>query len=105
MIKVTAVYRWREGATFNHDYYHSEHMHIARAALAAAGLLISVDCVKELPATLLLRPLNLDTLSTIVYGHASRGVFEDGALAALLIVCAGLPAAFLLARTGQDRAG
>lgn len=33
MIKVTAVYRWREGATFNHDYYHSEHMRIARAAL------------------------------------------------------------------------
>ncbi len=38
MIKVTALYRWREGATFNHDYYHSEHMHIARAALQPLGL-------------------------------------------------------------------
>ena len=38
MIKVTAVYRWREGATFNDDYYHSEHMHIARAALQPLGL-------------------------------------------------------------------
>ena len=38
MIKVTAVYRWREGATFNHDYYHSEHMRIARAALQPLGL-------------------------------------------------------------------
>ena len=37
MIKVTAVYRWREGAAFNHDYYHSEHMHIARAALQPLG--------------------------------------------------------------------
>lgn len=39
MIKVTAVYRWREGATFNHDYYHGEHMRIARAALQPLGLL------------------------------------------------------------------
>lgn len=39
MIKVTALYRWREGATFNHDYYHGEHMRIARAALQPLGLL------------------------------------------------------------------
>ncbi len=39
MIKVTAVYRWREGAIFNHDYYHSEHMRIARAALQPLGLI------------------------------------------------------------------
>ena len=38
MLKVTAVYRWRVGATFNHDYYHSEHMRIARAALQPLGL-------------------------------------------------------------------
>lgn len=38
MIKVTALYRWREGATFNHDYYHREHMRIARAALQPLGL-------------------------------------------------------------------
>ncbi len=38
MIKVTALYRWREGAHFNHDYYHSEHMRIARAALRPHGL-------------------------------------------------------------------
>ncbi|RYH53801.1 MAG: EthD family reductase [Alcaligenaceae bacterium] len=39
MIKVTALYRWREGATFNHDYYHAEHMRIARQALGPLGLL------------------------------------------------------------------
>lgn len=38
MIKVTALYRWREGARFDHDYYHGEHMRIARAALQPLGL-------------------------------------------------------------------
>lgn len=38
MIKITAVYRWREGATFDHGYYHREHMRIARAALQPLGL-------------------------------------------------------------------
>ncbi|CAN7433073.1 EthD family reductase [Acidovorax sp. Leaf78] len=38
MIKITALYRWREGASFDHDYYHSEHMLIARAALQPLGL-------------------------------------------------------------------
>ncbi|WP_245973844.1 ABC transporter permease [Bosea caraganae] len=80
------------------------HWPLARPAIAAAALLVFVDCLKELPATLLLRPLNLDTLATIVYGHASRGVFEDGALAALLIVLAGLYPAIILARAGGTRA-
>lgn len=61
---------------------------LLRPALLAAALLIFVDCLKELPATLLLRPLNVETLATLVYGAASRGLFEEGALAALLIVLA-----------------
>jgi iron(III) transport system permease protein len=73
---------------------------LIRPAIAAAALLVFVDCLKELPATLLLRPLNLDTLATIVYGHASRGSFEDGALASLLIALAGLYPAIILARAG-----
>lgn len=75
------------------------HWPLMRPAVAAAALLVFVDCLKELPATLLLRPLNLDTLATIVYGHASRGSFEDGALAGLLIVLAGLYPAIMLARS------
>jgi iron(III) transport system permease protein len=74
------------------------HWPLIRPAIAASALLVFVDCLKELPATLLLRPLNLETLATIVYGHASRGSFEDGALAALLIVLAGLYPAIILAR-------
>ena len=51
-----------------------------------------VDCLKELPATLLLRPLNVETLSTYIYQFATRGNFEEGALAALLIVAGRHPA-------------
>ncbi|WP_313084009.1 EthD family reductase [Pulveribacter sp.] len=38
MIKVTVLYRWREGARFDHDYYHGAHMRIARQALGPLGL-------------------------------------------------------------------
>jgi iron(III) transport system permease protein len=69
-----------------------------RPGLAGAAILVFVDCLKELPATLLLRPLNFETLSTLLYGHASRGSFEDGALAALLIVVAGLVPLVLMNR-------
>jgi len=66
------------------------HLPLIQPALWGAALLIFVDCLKELPATLLLRPLNVETLSTYIYQFASRGSFEAGALAALLIVAAGI---------------
>lgn len=66
------------------------HVPLSRPALGGAALLIFVDCLKELPATLLLRPLNVETLSTYIYQFATRGNFEEGALAALLIVAAGI---------------
>lgn len=76
------------------------HMPLLQPALAAAALLIFVDTMKELPATLLLRPLNVDTLATWLYAEAARGTYEEGAVAALLIVLVGLPAVALLARLG-----
>jgi iron(III) transport system permease protein len=66
------------------------HLPLARPALGGAALLIFVDCLKELPATLLLRPLNVETLPTYIYQFATRGNFEEGALAALLIVAVGI---------------
>ena len=75
------------------------HVPISRPALAAAGLLIFVDCVKELPATLLLRPLNFETLATHLYGEAARGTYEDAAIAALIIVAIGILPVIVLART------
>jgi iron(III) transport system permease protein len=74
------------------------HIPLARPALGGAALLVFVDCLKELPATLLLRPLNVETLSTYIYQFATRGNFEDGALAALLIVAAGIVPVIRMAR-------
>ena len=80
------------------------HLPLLRPALAAAAMLVFVDAMKELPATLMLRPLNVDTLATWLYAEAARGTYEEGAVAALLIVLAGLPAVVLLARSGFDAA-
>ncbi|MEA2934281.1 MAG: iron(III) transport system permease protein, partial [Variibacter sp.] len=66
------------------------HLPLIRPALAAAALLVFVDCLKELPATLLLRPMNVETLATYIYQFATRGNFEEGSLAALLIIAVGL---------------
>ncbi len=77
---------------------------LLRPAVAGAALLVFVDALKELPATLLLRPLNVETLATLVYGANSRGLFEDGALAALLIVLAGLGPVIWLTRATRVRA-
>lgn len=80
------------------------HLPLLRPAMAAAALLVFVDCMKELPATLLLRPLNVETLATHVYAEAARGTYEDGAIAALMIILAGLAPVVLLSRVGTRHA-
>lgn len=75
------------------------HLPLLRPALAASALLVFVDTMKELPVTLLLRPMNFDTLATLLYADAARGSYEEGAVAALAIVAAGLLPVILLART------
>ena len=77
------------------------HLPLTRPALATAALLVFVDCMKELPATLLLRPIGFETLSTHLYGEAVRGTYEDAAVAALIIVIAGLLPVRLLARLAE----
>lgn len=77
------------------------HLPLAAPALGAAALLVFVDCMKELSATLLLRPLNFETLATHVYGEASRGTYESGAVAALAIVLVGLAPVALIARASS----
>ncbi|WP_102906140.1 MULTISPECIES: iron ABC transporter permease [unclassified Variovorax] len=76
------------------------HLPLLRPAIAAGALLVFVDAMKELPATLLLRPANFDTLATWLYAEAARGTYEEGAIAALAIVAAGLLPVVLLARNG-----
>lgn len=70
---------------------------IAPAALTAA-LIVFVDTMKELPATLLMRPMNSDTLAVLAYGYASDERLENAALPALTIVAVGLPALILMMR-------
>ena len=74
------------------------HLPLLSPAIAAAAMLVFVDCMKELPATLLLQPFNFSTLATAVYGEAARGTYEDGAVAALAIVLVGLVPVIVLAR-------
>ena len=71
---------------------------LMRGSLASAMVLVFVDTVKELPATLLLRPFNFDTLSTHVYGQASLENFHGSTPAALLIITLSFGAIFLLAK-------
>lgn len=75
------------------------HLPILSPVLGTAGLLVFVDSMKELPATLLLRPFNFDTLATHVFTLASLDLFEEGALAALMIVLIGLAPVLLIHRT------
>jgi len=78
------------------------HLPLLRPALVTTVLLVFVDCMKELPATLLLRPLGFETLATHLYGEAVRGTYEDAALAALMIVAVSLVPVLLLARTSHS---
>ena len=74
------------------------HLPLARASVGSALLLVFVDCVKELPATLLLRPFDYETLATRVHAKASLEALSEAAPAALTITLVGLFATGLLAR-------
>ncbi|MFD0916176.1 ABC transporter permease [Pseudahrensia aquimaris] len=74
------------------------HAPILKPALTAAFLLVFVDTMKELSATILLRPFGFETLATFVYGHASQAAVEEAAWAALLIVLIGLVPVVTLGR-------
>jgi iron(III) transport system permease protein len=80
------------------------HLPLLRPALATSAMLVFVDAMKELPATLLLRPADFDTLATWLYAEAARGTYEEGAIAALCIVLAGLLPVLWLARAQQQEA-
>ncbi|AXX97239.1 iron ABC transporter permease [Profundibacter amoris] len=71
---------------------------LIRGSLMTALLLVFVDSVKELPATLLLRPFNYNTLSTLVYEQASLENIGEASPAALLVIGVGMLAVLLLAR-------
>lgn len=83
----------------------SIHLPMMRGSVGVALLIVFVDCVKELPATLLLRPFNYDTLATRVYEKASTENLSEAAPAAVLVILVGLAAVVLLARASRPGAG
>lgn len=75
------------------------HLPLMKSGVLTAALVVFVDCMKELPATLILRPFNFDTLATHVYQFASDELIGEAALGSLLIVLAGLAPVILLTYT------
>lgn len=75
------------------------HLPIMSPAILSAFLLVFIECVKELPASLLLRPFDFETLATYVYQFASDEQLEHAASAALLIIIVSLIPILLLSRS------
>jgi iron(III) transport system permease protein len=79
------------------------HAPLLRRSTAAAALLVFVDVMKELPATLVLRPFNSDTLAVMTYQLARDERLGEAALPALVLVLVGLLPVALLSRTLRGR--
>lgn len=89
------------GRTYRETFF-LVHLPLLKPAIGTGALLVFVDTMKELSITLLLRPLNFETLATWLYAEAARGTYEEGVIAALLIIVVGLLPVIFLARS-QDK--
>ena len=74
------------------------HLPLLRRGLLTAGLLVFIDVMKELPATLVMRPFNFDTLATQAYTLATDERLAEASTATLAIVAVGLLPLFVLCR-------
>ena len=81
------------------------HWPLLRRSTAVAGLLVFVDVMKELPATLVLRPFNSDTLAVMTYQLARDERLGEAALPALALVLVGLIPVILISRTLRNPNG
>ncbi len=80
------------------------HVPLIRGGMLTAVMIVFVDCMKELPATLILRPFNFETLATHVYWFASDEMLGEAALGSLTIVLVGLlPVVLLSTMTSRAR--
>ncbi|NDV00715.1 ABC transporter permease [Pseudoroseicyclus tamaricis] len=80
----------------------SVHLPLISASMGSALLLVFVDCVKELPATLLLRPFSYETLATRAHAKASLEDIGGAAAPGLILTAVGLVAVALLARAQRE---
>ncbi|MEE9122928.1 MAG: iron ABC transporter permease [candidate division NC10 bacterium] len=82
------------------------HLPLIRGGLCTAAILVFVDVIKEMPATLLLRPFGYETLAVRIWQLTSESLWEAAALPALIIVAAGiLPVLFLARSSARPRVG
>ena len=79
------------------------HAPLLKGPAVAAALLVFVDVMKELPATLVLRPFNSDTLAVVAYQLARDERLGEAALPALALVLVGLIPVVMLSRTLRDK--
>jgi iron(III) transport system permease protein len=85
---------------------HKLHLPLMKGTLLTALLLVFVDVLKELPATLILRPFNFNTLAVRAYEMAADERLADAGLPSLMIVLVGIIPVILLSRSiGKSRAG
>lgn len=71
---------------------------VARGAMLTAGLIVFIDILKELPATLILRPFDFDTLAIVANNYALDERLEQAGAPSILIVLLSLPAVIWLTR-------
>ena len=81
------------------------HLPLLRRSALAAALLVFVDVMKELPATMVLRPFNSDTLAVVAYQLARDERLGEAALPCLALVLVGLIPVILLSRTLRSGPG
>jgi iron(III) transport system permease protein len=74
------------------------HLPLLRGGFGTALILVFVETMKEMPATLLLRPFGFDTLAVGVWELTAESLWADAAVPALAIVAAGLGPVFLAIR-------
>jgi iron(III) transport system permease protein len=89
--------------TYGFSLVYRVHWPLLKKPVAAAALLVLVDVMKELPATLVLRPFNTDTLAVMAYQLARDERLGEAALPSLALVLAGLLPVILLSRTLRRR--
>jgi iron(III) transport system permease protein len=71
------------------------------SSILIALLLVFVDSIKELPATLLLRPFGFETLSTQIYNSASLENIEGASGASIIVILVGMIAVAIIARASR----
>lgn len=74
------------------------HLPLIRPSVITAFLLVTIECVKELPATLIIRPFNFETLATATYVLASDERIAESSIPALILIALATPFIFMVNR-------